>query len=101
MPWKRIAGTDEIGVGEMKQVIVDGAELALYHLDDGFYVTSDICTHRKQYLTDGSLAGHIVACPRHGGTFDVKTGAPASSPCVIPLQTYPVEIRQEEVWIEL
>lgn len=101
MAWVKAAACKEIRVGEMKQVIVNDVSLALYHLEDGFYVTSDLCTHRKQFLTNGSLQGHIVSCPRHGGKFDVKTGEPAAFPCVVPLQIYPVDVRDGEVWLDL
>jgi nitrite reductase/ring-hydroxylating ferredoxin subunit len=98
--WIKVANVGDVGVGEMVQIALEDDDLALYHLEDGFYVTSDVCTHASQSLTHGSLDGHIVACPKHGGKFDVRTGLATAFPCVIGLETYDVDVRGEEVWID-
>ncbi len=98
--WIKVANVSDLEVGDMMQVSLDEEDLALYHLEDGFYATSDVCTHAAQSLSNGTLDGHIVACPRHGGKFDVKTGQATSFPCVIPIATYEVEVRGDEVWVD-
>jgi 3-phenylpropionate/trans-cinnamate dioxygenase ferredoxin subunit len=100
MSWMKVANTQDVAVGEMIHIEVEEEDIALYHLDDGWYATSAICTHASQDLTKGRLDGGIVACPKHGGKFDVRTGSPVAFPCVIPLQTYPVEVRGDEVWLD-
>ncbi|MGG1397477.1 non-heme iron oxygenase ferredoxin subunit [Bacillus salipaludis] len=101
MTWIKVAGIEEVQyINEMKEITVEGESLVLFHLDDGYFVTSNICTHRKQYLTDGSIEEGSVNCPRHGGKFDIKTGDPLAGPCFTPLQTYLVDIRNNDVWID-
>lgn len=100
MSWVKVALIDELPVGSMKQVIVEEEEVAVYHLEDGFYATSDICTHASEFLTNGSISANVVACPKHGGKFDIRTGKAVAFPCVIPLQTYDVEVRGAEVWLD-
>ncbi|TDY49564.1 3-phenylpropionate/trans-cinnamate dioxygenase ferredoxin subunit [Alicyclobacillus sacchari] len=100
MAWIKVAKVTDLAVGEMMQVALEDEDIALYHTEDGFFATSDVCTHAAQSLSAGRLEGHIVACPRHGGKFDVRTGQPTAFPCVIPLATYPVEVREDEVWID-
>ncbi|MGG1675438.1 Rieske (2Fe-2S) protein [Neobacillus sp. NRS-1170] len=101
MTWMRIAGAEEVEhVSEMKEIIIDNESLVLFHLQEGYYVTSNICTHRRQYLTEGSMDGGSVNCPRHGGKFDIKTGEPLAGPCFAPIQTFPVDIRNNEIWID-
>ncbi|OFW81136.1 MAG: (2Fe-2S)-binding protein [Alicyclobacillus sp. RIFOXYA1_FULL_53_8] len=100
MSWTRIASVDELSVGAMKQVTVEDEDIALYHLEDGFYATSDACSHASQPLSKGSLTGHVVACPKHGGKFDIHTGQAVAFPCVIPIQVYQVEVRGTEVWLD-
>ncbi|MED1470670.1 non-heme iron oxygenase ferredoxin subunit [Bacillus salipaludis] len=101
MTWIKIAGKEEVEhVNEMKEITVEGESLVLFYLTEGYFVTSNICTHRKQYLTDGSIEQGSVNCPRHGGKFDIKTGNPLAGPCFTPLQTYPVDIRNNDVWID-
>lgn len=84
----------------MKQVTIRDEDIALYHTTDGFFATSDVCTHASESLCKGSLHGNIVACPKHGGKFDVTTGQPTAFPCVYPVATYEVELRGSEVWLD-
>ncbi|MCL6592784.1 MAG: non-heme iron oxygenase ferredoxin subunit [Alicyclobacillus sp.] len=100
MAWVRVANVSELPLGGMRKVVVDDEEIALYHLADGVYATSDICTHARASLSAGTLQEHVVTCPKHGGKFDVRTGAAVALPCVYPLQTYPVEVRGDEIWID-
>ena len=100
MAGQAVCKKDEIPTGYMKQLIFDDEEIAVYHLPDGWFATSDVCTHGRAFLTEGSLDGCIVTCPRHGGQFNVMTGAAVKFPCVSPLQVYSVNIRDEEVWVD-
>lgn len=100
MAWRKVALAADVPTGGMLRVAVEDDDIALYHLEDGFYATSDVCTHASESLTTGALVGHIVACPKHGGKFDVRTGQATAFPCVIPLQTYDVEVREGEVWLD-
>jgi 3-phenylpropionate/trans-cinnamate dioxygenase ferredoxin subunit len=98
--WVSVAKVAELPEGSMVQVSVEEDDIAVYHTPDGFFATLDVCTHASESLTKGSLNGNVVACPKHGGKFDVTTGAPVAFPCVYAVETYPVEVRGEEVWIE-
>lgn len=100
MSWIKVGHESDLAVGEMKQISMEEDDLALYHIEEGFFATSDVCTHAAQSLSQGTLEGAVVACPRHGGKFDVRTGQPTAFPCVIPIATYPVEIRDGEIWID-
>lgn len=100
MSWIKAATVDEVPVGSMKQLVFDEEDLALYHVEDGFYASSDLCTHAAMNLSEGALEGHVVACPRHGGKFDVRTGEAVAFPCVMPLKTYAVEVRGEDVFVD-
>lgn len=100
MSWVKVASTDEVPAGSMKQVTVEDEDIALYHAEEGFYATSDVCTHASESLTRGTLSGCIVACPKHGGKFDIRSGAAVAFPCVIPVQTYDVEVRGTDIYID-
>ncbi len=34
----------------------------------------------------------MVVCPRHGATFDLRTGRPLTLPAYEPVATYPVNV---------
>ncbi|HQN46955.1 MAG TPA: non-heme iron oxygenase ferredoxin subunit [Rugosibacter sp.] len=98
----KICKLGEVAPGEMKPVDVAGIKnpIAIFNLDGTHYATSNICTHNIAMLTDGYFEGDIVECPLHGGSFSIKTGEPMSFPCEIPLQTYPVTVEGDDVYIE-
>jgi nitrite reductase/ring-hydroxylating ferredoxin subunit len=81
-------------------VLDDGQRIAIYQVDGQVYATDDRCSHGDASLADeGSLDGHTVECGLHFGTFDVRTGAATSAPCVHAIKTYPVEVRDGQVWL--
>jgi nitrite reductase/ring-hydroxylating ferredoxin subunit len=69
-----VAAENDMAVGTMKAVSVEGQEVMLARTQDGFYAVSNICPHMKGKLSKGTLDGNIVTCPRHGSQFDVSTG---------------------------
>lgn len=101
MSWVQIAAVEELEVGQMKGLIVGYKKIALYHLEDGFYATSDVCSHSGRLLSPGTLYGQTVTCPAHGGKFNVKTGKAKAFPCVEPIKTYPLEIRNSDIWLKV
>src|SRR5437762_12939437 len=97
----KVATTDEIPVGEAKMVEVDGEYLAIFHVGDTFYATTDICSHEEASLSEGDLEGEVVECPHHGARFNVRTGQALSLPAVLPVQTYPVRVVGADVEVEV
>ncbi|WP_234872096.1 Rieske 2Fe-2S domain-containing protein [Allitabrizicola rongguiensis] len=47
----------------------------------------------------GLVAGGIIECPLHFGTFDYRTGESRKLPACIDLRTYPVRLENGEVQI--
>jgi nitrite reductase/ring-hydroxylating ferredoxin subunit len=87
--------------GTARRVQVLGRRLAVHNVEGVFYVTDDTCTHGFASLSEGTLSGHVVTCPWHGGAFDIRTGQPVSAPCTEPLAVYPCELRDGVVWARL
>lgn len=86
-----VARTDELEVGQMKLVRVDGRRIVLGRTEEGFLAFDDRCTHRGGSLADGSLICGTVQCPWHGSQFEVRTGAVRAGPAQEPIRTYRVE----------
>jgi 3-phenylpropionate/trans-cinnamate dioxygenase ferredoxin subunit len=97
----RVANTGEIPVGTGKYIDVDGEPIAVFHVDDHFYATRDICTHEEASLSEGDLEGELVECPLHGARFNVRTGEVKSLPAVVRLKTYPVRVVGDAVEVEV
>ena len=75
--------------------------LAVYNLDGEFYASDDRCTHGLASLSDGDIVDGEIECTMHFGTFDIKTGEPRQSPCSVPVKTYAIEVRGDDVFAVL
>ena len=94
-----VAKVGEIPAGGVKVVRLDDRDLAIYHLEDGYYAIDDVCTHDGGELASGVLEGDVVECPRHGARFSVRTGAVLSAPAVVPVATYEVKVENDEIQV--
>jgi 3-phenylpropionate/trans-cinnamate dioxygenase ferredoxin subunit len=97
----RVAKTGEIPAGSGIYVDVDGIPIAIFHVDDNYYATSDVCTHEETSLSEGELEGEIVECPLHGARFNVRTGEVKALPAVVRLQTYPLRVVNDAIEVEI
>jgi len=91
----------DVANGETLKVETGGLVLAVYHVEDAFYVTDDCCTHGPGSLSEGFLEGFVIECDFHGGCFDIRTGAVTEPPCTIPIKTYPVDVVDGRVRIAI
>ncbi|WP_240548324.1 non-heme iron oxygenase ferredoxin subunit [Paenibacillus lignilyticus] len=66
-----------------------------------FYATDGYCTHEKVHLEGGLVMGSTIECPKHNGRFDIATGEPVRKPACKALQTYPVKVQNDKVYIQL
>jgi len=69
-----VSKTTELKDGTMKDVSVDGREILLARVKDGYYAVDNLCPHMKGKLSQGNLEGTIVTCPKHGSQFDLSDG---------------------------
>ena len=97
------------------KVIVDGREILLANLDGNFYAVSNRCPHLNGKLSEGTLEGTIITCPRHFSQFDITDGSVvrwlkgygivASVFKIIrqskQLDVYPVKVEKGSVFIEV
>ena len=96
----RLCRVEDVKEGEPFAAHIIGLPpLAIYKVDDGYFVTDNVCTHGNAMLTDGYQEGGTIECPFHGGAFDIRTGAATVFPCHIPLKTY--EVSLTDGWITI
>jgi 3-phenylpropionate/trans-cinnamate dioxygenase ferredoxin subunit len=96
----KVAKTGDVAPGTTRRLETDGIELLLCNVDGKLYAIEDVCTHDGGPLDQGTLEGETVVCPRHGATFDVRTGDALTLPAVIPLMTFPVTIEGDDVYVD-
>lgn len=69
-----VAKTDELADGAMKQVSVGGQEILLARVGERYYSADNRCPHMGGNLSQGTLEGTILTCPRHHSQFDLTDG---------------------------
>lgn len=97
----RVASLEELAVGELRLVEVNGTRVVLARVGDAVYACGEVCAHQGGPLSEGRLSGTRLACPWHGWHFDVRTGA-----CVMPsrggpVPSYAVRIEAGDVLVEV
>jgi len=92
--------TIDVENGGALKVQAGGLVLAVFNVNGEFFVTDDACTHGPGSLSEGYLSHDVVECNFHGGQFNVRTGEVVASPCMIPVKTYPVMVKDGRVFID-
>jgi nitrite reductase/ring-hydroxylating ferredoxin subunit len=95
----KVARVGDLAPGEVNVYEVEGHRVALCNVGGEFYAIEDVCTHDGGSLDQGELDGVEIECPRHGARFDVRTGEATLMPAVMPVQTYPVRIEGEMIFV--
>jgi 3-phenylpropionate/trans-cinnamate dioxygenase ferredoxin component len=96
----KVASVSDVAPGTTQRVVLDGQEILICNVAGEFFAIEDVCTHDGAPLDQGDLEGPCIVCPRHGATFDVRTGEALTLPAVIPLSTYAVSVRDGDVYVE-
>src|SRR5712692_1407336 len=79
----KVGDCDEIPVGKMKHVEVNGKEILIVNVNGKYYAMSDRCGHKNTLLSLGSLNGNTVTCPFHAAQFEVTTGQKVKEPSLV------------------
>jgi 3-phenylpropionate/trans-cinnamate dioxygenase ferredoxin component len=95
----RVARVADVPPGTMRRVDVSGHAVALINLGGEFHAIDDTCSHEESSLSEGTLFGEVVACPKHGARFNVKTGRVLSLPAVRSVAVYQVRVEGEDVLV--
>jgi len=97
----RLGAIADLPVGKGTCVAVAGHRIAIFRLDGGIHAIGDRCSHAEASLAEGEVFDGTVECPRHGSAFDLITGVPISLPATRPVEVYPVEIVDGEMYTTL
>jgi 3-phenylpropionate/trans-cinnamate dioxygenase ferredoxin subunit len=111
---------EELGVGEKRQVIVDGKAIVVGRISSSeYFAVRDVCPHQGAELSRGTLAGttlpceepgeytyarpfEILRCPWHAWEFDVRTGENIYQPNTrFRVKTYDVDVEADGVFVDV
>ena len=99
MALHRLCDKSEVGCGSVKRI--DELDIALFNLHGTFFAIKDVCTHDQAPLSEGELDGDTIVCPWHGACFSVRTGEALSLPAIEPVETFPVILQGDEVYVDI
>lgn len=97
----RVCSTTDVPENSVKAFEVGDAVVAVYNIGGTFYATDNECTHGAASLADGILDGDVIECSLHFGAFHVPTGDVVAPPCAVPLRTYKVVVRDDDIFVDL
>ena len=100
MSFRRAASREDLWVGEMKGVVVDGVPVLLVSLDDGVRAYEDRCRHKGVALSAGRLSGTRLACSVHAWEYDVASGQ-GLNPTNVCLRAFPVRVVGDEIEVDV
>ena len=98
----RVAAADEIPIGALKGFEIGRHRFVVAHSAEGYFAVVDECTHDGAPISSGRVRGNDIMCTRHGGRFDLKTGAVTAPPAIVPIDTLTVKVDGADilVWME-
>jgi 3-phenylpropionate/trans-cinnamate dioxygenase ferredoxin component len=96
-----VARAEDVPEGTMLMVQVDGTDILLVHLDGRYRALQGICSHEYFELDKGFLTRDSLTCALHLSRFDLETGEALDPPAELPLITWPVELQEDMIVIEL
>jgi nitrite reductase/ring-hydroxylating ferredoxin subunit len=99
MALRRVCGISELSPGEVKRI--EDPAIAVFNVGGTLFAISDICTHAEASLSEGRVDGETVECPLHGACFDLRTGEALTPPAVEPVQTFPVVLQGDAIYVEV
>jgi 3-phenylpropionate/trans-cinnamate dioxygenase ferredoxin subunit len=94
---------DDLAPGQARRFEVGETRVALVRIGDEFYAVGDRCSHEDYSLAEGEVWEDEceIECPRHGSTFDLRTGAVCSLPATKPVPAFAVEVTGDDVAVVL
>jgi len=83
------------------RIEVGGHRVAVFRLDAGVLAVGDRCSHAEASLSEGTVWGTNIECPRHGAEFDLVTGRALTLPATKPVPTYEARVDDGVVYLDI
>src|SRR2546422_681292 len=113
MAFQKLAMVHEVPAGRTKFLCTGDRPVILANWQGRIYALRGLCPHRNNPLEGAILWDNLIDCPYHHFQYNVETGEnyfpknvypkdyPKLQEQLHPLRTYPVQVRDSEVWVDL
>lgn len=103
MPELAVCKVGDVAPGSAIRVDQGGYRLAVVRIGDDWYAIGDRCSHAEASLSEGEVWADEceIECPKHGSTFSLKTGEPATLPATQPNPIYTVRVDGDDVLVRV
>jgi 3-phenylpropionate/trans-cinnamate dioxygenase ferredoxin subunit len=99
--FERACSLADVPADEALAVTVDRYDVAIARDGDEVFALQDLCSHAAVQLSEGEVADCTIECWLHGSTFGLRTGKPTSLPATEPVATFPVEVRDGDIYVDV
>ena len=98
-----VAPVEDLPPGQVKIVSAGEISVGVYNLDGDFYAIEDRCSHDDGPLCEGEFDPEtgVAICPRHGASFDIRSGRALTLPAYEPVETFSVRVEDGLVRVEV
>ena len=100
MGFERACAGDEVPNDEAISIVLGRYTLAIARDGEEFFALQDECSHAAVPLSEGEVRDCTIECWLHGSTFDLRTGKPTVLPATEAVATFPVELRDGDVYVD-
>jgi len=83
------------------KIHVNGEDICVTRIGHEVFAIGDVCTHSDASLSEGDVTDFKIECWLHGAEFDLRTGEALTLPANIPAKTYPVNIVDDVVEVQV
>ena len=106
LEWIKVGHVDDLPEGRVKTVTARTVSICLSHFEGKWAAMDNHCPHQGGPLGEGSIEKGVegecwIRCPWHGWDFHPLTGAPPGGHEDTGQTLYPVEIREDEIFVGL
>ena len=101
MAFERACSIAEVRDDEALAVVLGDLEVAVARNGDEFFAIQNLCSHAAVALSEGEVEDCQIECWLHGSRFDLRTGKPTSFPATEPVALFPVEVRGDDVYVDV
>jgi toluene monooxygenase system ferredoxin subunit len=100
MTFQPVLRQDDLWIGEMTGVKVEGRPVLLVNVEGTVCAYEDRCRHLARPLSEGKLTGNRLVCAAHAWEYDACTGR-GINPDNMALRRYPVRIAAGDILVDL